>query len=137
MKIDFSELKGLSSYTFKKDKGVFVKFAHDSKKKFNTETLYFMVINGNGEVLYKSKKNCFEFRVVKEYKNVSQNWFPKYEPVYVTRLKFKADKKGYSKHLSQFRNFCSNRKSGSEIYEILMDSMRKYKDFSSHSLEQV
>lgn len=133
MKIDFSELKGLSSYTFKKDKGVFVKFAYTSKKKQNTETLYFMVINGNGEVLYKSKKGCFEFREVKEYKNVSRHWFPKYEPVFSTKLKFKVDSRGYSKDLSQFRDFCSNRKSGSEIYEIVLDGVRKYAEFSCYN----
>ena len=39
---------------------------------------------------------------------------------------FKRDKKGYSKELARFREFCSNRRSGSEIHDLFFKELDKY-----------
>ena len=64
-KIDFSELKGLTAYTFKKDKGVGVKILYNKEDVFKLKDMYFLVYNESGDVLYKSSIGCFS---VIEYK---------------------------------------------------------------------
>ena len=50
-KIDFSELKGLTAYTFKKDKGVGVKILYNKEDVFKLKDMYFLVYKGSGDVL--------------------------------------------------------------------------------------
>ena len=48
MKIDFSELKGISTYNFKKDKGVGVKILYNKEDVFKLKDMYFIVYNESG-----------------------------------------------------------------------------------------
>lgn len=126
MKLDFSELKGLGSYTFKKDKGVYIEFVDAHKWETKAKDIFFMVKDEKGNILYISKKGCFECQDGTKYINVSKGWFPKYERFLCKQLRFKCDKKGYSKELACFREFCNNRRSGSEIYSLFFEELNKY-----------
>lgn len=126
MNLDFSELKGLGGYTFRKDKGVYIEFINAHKWETNSKDIFFMVKDEKGNVLYTSKKGCLECQDTSKYINVSKNWFPRYERFLCKKLKFKRDKKGYSKELARFREFCSNRRSGSEIHDLFFTELNKY-----------
>ena len=60
MTINFSELKDLSSYTFKKDKDLKLIVKNITKKDMDLNKVYFILCKSNGEVVYRSKKGCFE-----------------------------------------------------------------------------
>lgn len=127
MTINFSELKDLSSYTFKKDKDLKLIVKNITKKDMDLNKVYFILCKSNGEVVYKSKKGCFE---VVDYKKevISGKWlcFNKYTYVDAKKLRFKADKRGYSSYAEHFRQFCNNRKSGREIYSYVYQFIRDY-----------
>ena len=60
MSLNFSELKGLSTYNFKKDKGISIIIKDVTDDLEDLKKVYFIVTNNNGDVLYQSKKGCFE-----------------------------------------------------------------------------
>ena len=126
MKIDFSELKGLGSYTFKKDKGIRIEFVNGHKWETDAKDIFFMVKDEIGNILYASKKGCLECRDTSKYINVSKGWFPRYERFLCKQLNFKRDAKGFSKELACFREFCNNRRSGSEIYNLFFEELGNY-----------
>ena len=127
MTINFSELKDLSSYTFKKDKDLKLIVKNITKKDMDLNKVYFILCKSNGEVVYKSKKGCFE---VVDYKKevISGKWlcFNKYTYVDAKKLRFKADKRGYSSYAEHFRQFCNNRKSGREIWSYMFQFIENY-----------
>ena len=121
--LDFSELKGISTYNFKKDKGVGVKILYNKEDVFKLKDMYFLVYNESGDVLYKCSKGCFsviEYRKVVKTGNV---FFGRYTTVKAHKLAFKRNASGYSKEFNSFREFCGNRKSGSEIYNLFMQEL--------------
>ena len=132
MNINFSELKGLSSYTFKKDKGFYIIFKDSSNKKItlnkdvDLKKVYFMICNKQGEVLYKSKKGCFEIIKYKKCVRTGKLFFDRYTCVDAEKLGFKRNSRGYSEDLKHFIDFCSNRKSGKEIYDYVINFLYEY-----------
>ena len=122
-KIDFSELKGLTAYTFKKDKGVGVKIMYNKEDVFKLKDMYFLVYNESGDVLYKSSKDCFSVIEYKKTVKTGNLFFDRYTTVKAHKLAFKRNASGYSKEFNSFREFCANRKSGNEIYNLFMQEL--------------
>lgn len=126
MSLNFSELKGLSTYNFKKDKGISIIIKDVTDNLEDLKKVYFIVTNNNGDVLYQSKKGCFEVVGYKKLIRTGNLFFGRYDTVNSKKIKFKCDKHGYSKDLLKFREFCSDRRSGSEIYNLLLSVMGQY-----------
>lgn len=135
MNIDFSAFRGISDYNFKKDGTVFIKFSSISKTDKSTmkKVQFTVTVAKTGEVIYVSKKGCLEFVEGTKYENVSKTWFPSYRPVKYFRLRFKKDFSS-QKEFKRFNDFCSNRKSGRDIYDLFLDVLNKY-NYKGESLE--
>ena len=71
-------------------------------------------------------KGCFEVVGYKKLIRTGNLFFGRYDTVNSKKIKFKCDKHGYSKDLLKFREFCSDRRSGSEIYNLLLSVMGQY-----------
>lgn len=126
MSLDFSELKGLSKYNFKKDIGAGIKIIHNKDNVFNLKDMYFIVYNESGDVLYKSSKGCFTVIEYKKTVKTGNLFFDRYTTVNAHRLAFKRNGSGYSKDLTSFREFCANRRSGSEIFDLFMQELSTF-----------
>ena len=126
MNINFSELKGLSEYNFKRDKDLKLIVKNITKKDVDMNKVYFVLCNGDGEAVYQSKKGCFEIVDYKKRIKTGKLLINRYTYVDAKKLSFKSDKRGYSQDLHQVRDFCNNRKSGREIYDYVMQFMYEY-----------
>ena len=122
-KIDFSELKGLTAYNFKKDKGVGVKILYNKDDVFKLKDMYFIVYTESGDVLYKSSKGCFTVIEYRKAVRTGKLFFDRYTTVKAHKLAFKRNAVGYSKDFDSFKKFCANRKSGNEIYNLFMQEL--------------
>ena len=128
MSLNFSELKGLSTYNFKKDKGVCVKIKLNTDDLYKIKDIYFMVCDESGKVLYLSKKGCFSLIEYKKTVRTGSLFFGRYTTVKAYRLGFKRNEAGYSESYDSFRNFCANRRSGSEIFDLFLQELSNVSD---------
>lgn len=127
MNINFNELKGIGSYNFKKDSSIWVSFENISRiSEKHMKKAHFVVMNPKtDEVLFVSKKDCLEFVKGVKYVNQSKTWFPHFEPVDYIRLRFKEDYKSKKEH-KRFMDFCANRRSGNQIFELFSDRLNSF-----------
>lgn len=136
MKINLNELKGLGDYNFKKDKSIWFAFDNISSTDLKTmnKSQFVICVPETGEPLFVSKKGCLEFIEGKKYENVSKGWFPRLEPTTYTRLRFKQDSKG-RKEFERFKEFCANRKSGNDIFNLFVSQINSYNFYGSVSYD--
>ena len=123
MKLNFSELRGLSTYTFKSDKGIGVKILYDKDNVFNIKNMFFIVYTKDGNVLYKSNKGCFTVVEYAKTVKTGNTFFDRYTTIKAHKLVFKRNASGFSNDLNSFKEFCANRKSGNEIYNLFMQEL--------------
>jgi hypothetical protein len=85
--------------------------------------MYFLVYNESGDVLYKSSKDCFSVIEYKKTVKTGNLFFDRYTTVKAHKLAFKRNASGFSNDLNSFKEFCANRKSGNEIYNLFMQEL--------------